>query len=58
MNITKHDLKEILKKMPDDAMIAVNSIYQDNEWQLSPVAECHYDEKRNALCITPEEISI
>lgn len=52
------EFKELIKNLPDDAEIEINTIFENEEWRTSPVCEVHYDKKRNAVYITPEIISI
>ena len=57
--MTVREMKELLKNLPEDAEIEINSVCDKNEkYESSPICEAHYSGMQNKVYITPIIISI
>lgn len=58
--MTKSELLEIMKDVPDDTEIQLCTIWNDDsaDFSGSGVCECHYDSNRDKVFLTPSNISI
>ena len=56
--ITVKNLKEVLKGIPDDANIMINSISRDSDIIPSECVEVHYSDNDNVVYFTPFIIEI
>lgn len=52
------ELKNLIKDLPDDTIIEINTIWdkEENELKPSSVCEAHYNEQKKKIYITPEKI--
>ena len=57
--MTVGELKEIIKGLPDNTEVEINSIWDDEAQELTPSA-CggFYHEQRKKVFLTPDHISI
>lgn len=57
--MTVGELKEIIKDLPNDTEVEINSIWDDDAQELAP-SECSgfYHEQRKKVFLTPDHISI
>ena len=57
--MTVKDLKEIIKDLPDNTEIEINSVWDDDAQELTP-SECSgfYHKQRQKVFLTPDKISI
>lgn len=57
--MTVRELKEIIENLSDNTEIKINSVWDDNLKELTPVdCDGFYSEKYNKVYFTPFEISI
>ena len=56
--MTVKELKELIANLPDDVEVEINSIYEDEEWDSSPICEAHYSKAHNKVLLSPEIIMI
>lgn len=57
--MTVGELREIIKDLPNETEVEINSIWDENAQELTPSA-CggFYHEQRNKVFLTPDRISI
>lgn len=57
--MTVGELREIIKDLPDDAEVEINSIWDDDAQELTP-SKCggFYHKQRKKVFLTPDIISI
>ena len=57
--MTVKEMKELLKNLPEEAEIEINSVYDKNEkYETRPICEAHYSGMQNKVYITPIIICI
>ena len=57
--MTVGELREIIKDLPDDTEVEINSIWDDDAQELTPSkCEGFYHEQRKKVFLTPDSISI
>ena len=57
--ITVKDIKDLLKGLPDDTPVEINSVWDENGEELTPSAcvDAYYHEIDKKVYLTPEFIS-
>lgn len=57
--MTVKELKEIIKDLPNETEVEINSVWDEDAQELTPVGcDGFYHKQRNKVFLTPDEISI